>query len=732
MMTIRWRAVVLPLLFSYCSFHAQASHPKQWIASTFQDFQQGSFHGVSLTSDGKLVPAPALEELFDTGEAFLYSAVADPAGTVYIGSGSEGKIFRMPLTGSAEQWATLPESGVYALAVDSAGRIYAGTSPDGKVYRLTPEGEPQVFFEPLEKYIWALAIDSRNHLYVATGPKGNIYRVTPQGSGSLFYDSSETHVVSLGWDLEGNLLAGTAPEALLLRISPQGKAFVLYDSPLREVKSITTDRYGNIYASALAGGPVEKVSPKSKSNLAPQQDASEESKVEIPATTSPEGRQLEVFRVDRENRIDTLYSSKREMVYAQLLRNDGTLLLATGSEGRILSVSPERFVTILVQTPEEQVTQLVESKGSVYALTSNLGKVFRISSQRSEQAGYESDVLDAGMLSDWGNLHWTVSGGTGAGIRFFSRSGNSKKPNPTWSEWSDPYTDRTGSAITSPAARYLQWKLEFSPESRPAVLVTTENAVELVTVTYLQRNRAPELASLTVHAPGVAFARFPPANPAGGVTPGGPDGAHLRSLPREIRELDGPRTFPPPRKIFVPGARSFSWEASDPNDDDLTYALYYRRQEESSWTKVADSLQEKQYTLDGVSFPDGIYFVKIVATDLPGNPRHLALEDELVSKAFVISNSAPQIEWNDIRIEAGEATVQLTLSARASLLYQLEYSIDAEEWNIVFPDDGIADSRMEVYTLRLSDLQPGTRSIRVRAVDSVGNIATDSRRIEIP
>lgn len=196
----RLRGFALLLLLSGSLL--EATQPVRWTTSQQSEFLQGEFTGVSVTSDGKLILAPALEPVMNSEEAFIYSAVVDQGGNLYVGTGNNGKILRVNSRGQGSEWARLEHAAVYALAVDSLGRVYAGAGPDGKVYRIDDRGEAEVFFDPGEKYIWTLAIDGQNNLFVGTGPKGTIYKVNPQGQGDVFYDSKEAHITALEWDLE--------------------------------------------------------------------------------------------------------------------------------------------------------------------------------------------------------------------------------------------------------------------------------------------------------------------------------------------------------------------------------------------------------------------------------------------------------------------------------------------------------------------------------------------------
>src|ERR1043166_2186139 len=100
--------------------------------------------------------------LFNTEQTLVWSAVADSKGNVYLGTGHDGKIFKVDSSGKGELFADLMELDVFALAVDRNDVVYAGTSPNGKVYKLPPGSAPQTFFNPEAKYIWSLAFDKQN------------------------------------------------------------------------------------------------------------------------------------------------------------------------------------------------------------------------------------------------------------------------------------------------------------------------------------------------------------------------------------------------------------------------------------------------------------------------------------------------------------------------------------------------------------------------------------------
>src|SRR5260370_17862708 len=133
-------------------------------------------------------------------------------------------------------------------------------------------------------------------------------------------------------------------------------------------------------------------------------------------------------------------------------------------------------------------------------------------------------------------------------------------------------------------------------------------------------------------APGVAFQEMPvavdPSIASSGLDP----------------QLFGVVINVPPRRFFQKGARTLTWQATDPNDDTLSYKVFYRTLGESEWHLLGDNLSQNYYTIDGNRVPDGTYLFKIVASDAPSNTKEVALSDERISDAIEIDNTPPAIK----------------------------------------------------------------------------------------
>src|SRR6185437_10418594 len=266
-------AILTILLLTFLARPAQAGQPIVWETSGRTELLKGDARGVSISDTGVLMLAPKLNEVFNTQQTYIWSSVVDSQGNVFLGTGHDGKIYKVPSTGTGSLLYDAPELDVTALAIGRDGALYAGTSPDGKVYRITADGKADVYFDPGDKYIWSLAVMADGSLAVGTGDSGKLYRVRAAGAtpeSSLLVSTNQTHVISLAVTPQGDLIAGTDSGGLVLRVSPEGKTFALFDTQLREIHALAPAADGSIYALALSDAASTARAPSTAPVATPQ------------------------------------------------------------------------------------------------------------------------------------------------------------------------------------------------------------------------------------------------------------------------------------------------------------------------------------------------------------------------------------------------------------------------------------------------------------------------------
>src|SRR3954466_12994558 len=164
-----------------------ASSPKSFQAATQNEFLKGDVENLSIDAHGQLTLGPVTDVVYETSAPSLWSMLAPPDGPLVVGTGNEGKVFRIDPQGKGSLFFDSTELEAHALALAPNGGLYIGTSPDGRVYKVDRSGKSEPFFSADDKYIWALATDASGNVFVATGDKGLIHKVTPDGKASVFY-----------------------------------------------------------------------------------------------------------------------------------------------------------------------------------------------------------------------------------------------------------------------------------------------------------------------------------------------------------------------------------------------------------------------------------------------------------------------------------------------------------------------------------------------------------------
>jgi len=742
------RKRILPLLIILLALAigAWAVTPQFWEDFSQEDLLKGDLKSVSAGPDGRLFLASAYDLVYDTGQPYIFSMVRDGSGNIYAGTGDEGKVFRIDPQGNGSLYFQSKELDIFALALDSADTLYVGTSPDGKVYKVTGPNQATEFCDPESKYIWSMIFDGAGNLLVGTGANGTIFKVDRNGKKSAFYTCSDNHVVSLALDNSGKILAGTSPGGFVVEITPEGKGFTLIDTPLEEVHSLAVDRSGTIYALVSSAKGVGAISPLSKpaARPAPGAGGSVTATVTIESVTSSiektagdasstggkelSGAKSVVYAITKEGSTESIYTSAEQMVYDAVPREDGSLLVATGPKGRLLTVDSAKQVTVISDTPEEDLTCLVAAGDVVYAGGSNQGKVYRLLPRKAQSGTYESSALDAKVVSSWGRISWRFANPGGGSIEISTRTGNTDKADSSWSDWSAPYPE-SGRQITSPRARYLQWRAVFKRGSGAAS--GSSDVLEKMQIAYLQQNLRPQVTGIEVLPYGVELQKQPSlmAGSLSLMTPFGASGGPSLNAPRE-RGRD--RQPMPPRQVLQPGAQSFTWKAGDDNDDTLEYSLYFKGDGESDWKLLVKKLEDTFFALNAASLPDGVYRLKVVASDAPSNPYDKFLIGERISEPFVIANTSPKVEITSNQVSGRKIDVQFRADVTTGRIATAEFSVDGGEWNLVFPVDGIADSVREEYRVLTPDLSTGEHLLGVRASDGDGNTGTAKLVVKIP
>ena len=715
-------ALIFWAAFQPCMVRAE--HTRMWKQADYSSFSKGSAYGVALTSDGKLAPAPRLAPLIDPNLPFVWAMTADASGNVYIAGGTNAKVLRVDAHGALTIVFESEDLAAQTLVADKAGNLYVGTSPDGKVYRVTRGGESRVFFDPKAKYVWALLIAPDGTLFVATGNKGQLFAVAPDGKARLFYQSPQRHIRTLTFDSAGNLLIGTEPAGLIERIQVKysstgelptlGVISVLLETGTKEITSLLTGPNGTIYATAIGSNQDPLLAGSN-----PLQNAKS-----MEGAGSTRGSVL--YRILPDDSAEEMWASHDDIIYAAGLSPDGGVLLGVGNRGLVLKVEDQNVFSSIAATNSGQVTGMIAQPGGrVLLCTANPGEIYTLGPDISADGVFESAIFDAKVPARWGTLTWSVENGNGRAnnetpASFFVRCGSTSNPEDNWSSWQGPYQNRQ--SVQCPVSRFAQWRVVGSGTLSGAPKITG------VTLAYLPRNVRPVIDEIVVQAPGIE------------VQGGSWSAGETKPAPLRRPGVQIPSVFSQPSPAAADnlqgtmhkGFQSVLWSAHDDNDDDLTFAIYYRARGDGKWVLLKSDITQRCYSWQTDGMPDGTYQLKIVASDEFSNPLSDALQSERVSEFFDVDNTPPSL--SDIRLDDAGASLRLSFAATddRSIISRAEFSIDSGKWRIAFPDGLLSDAKTESYNIPMASLDAGEHTVNVRVYDELQNVATASKVIRIP
>jgi hypothetical protein len=713
-----------------------------------RDFLAGDLDGTTLTSDGRLTLGPVFTPRAwpeEAAGAVVFGAASDSRGRVYVATGGgQGRLFVSEPDGAVNVLFEADSPNVTAVAVGPRGEVACATSPGGRLWRVDPNAkDPSKAGTPSgetgESAVWALAFGPDGTLYAGTGTKGRIWKAGRDGQASLHAEIEDTHVRSLLVRPDGTLVAGTSDRGLVVAVSADGKVKTLHDFARPEVTALVPAPDGAVLAVATSvevpqlsqqrsepKSPAGSASPGSTPPGAPgaPPEPVPQGTVSVSTTTSPvrppappparrEGNG-EVVLVAADGFVEPEWILPDETIYgARWDEGRGALLLATGPRGRVYSLK-DRRLRAEAQVDQKQVVSTPAVPGGFAIVTATAPGVFRPAPARGPVRGtYLSSAKDAGRLSRFGSVRFEGTVPKGGVVNLSVRSGNSDRPDGTWSDWIP--AGPSGNADVPPA-RYFQWRADLvaAPSGDAPV-------VERVELSWAERNARPIVENVTVLEPGAVFSR-----------PGAPAGAAVLSVtnPDEngaFAGLEPPRegTEPTGKKLFRKGFRTLAWKGIDPNGDSLRYDLEARREGSPAWFAVRRDLEDSWFSFDTTPLPDGRYRFRVTASDRASNVEGEALTAVVESEQVVVDGSPPVLAILDRKVEGNRVVLRVGAVDGLSPLVRAEGTVSADRWRPLAAADGALDGREEELTLAVPR-PSGPAFLSIRVVDASGNSAAVS------
>ena len=632
-----------------------------FLIDTDEAFSKGEFEGTASLSSGELSRSVATERISLEGPPVAYTSAVGPDGAIYVGTGNEGTIYRV--TDNGAKPFSMTHTALVASLLWVGDTLYAGTLPHGTIFTVNRKGEAKkwVTLEGAE-HVWALAAGKKGQLFAATGPQGKLFAIDGQGRTKVLHDDDAEHLLCLGQDDRGRLYVGTSNGARLVRIA-QGRSEVLYDATGDEITAL------DVGASFVAIAANEFPAPPPPSKGSTSNGAGKTAK------KGPKPGKGTAYAIAFDGAVRELYQSKKAHISAiEVSAGDGAVELGLAEQGRVVRVEPSGETSIWADADERQVVHLSLRGASPHFLTSDGVAVYRVLGPH-KTGTWTSEVLDAKVHARFGQLSFRTRGQ----VRFATRSGNTEKPDASWSSWSSELT-KPG-PIRSAPARFLQVR----------AVLTGDAQVYAVEAFYLPQNLPARVKNIRVER-----------NSKGEKDAKGNDSADLK----------------------------VTWDTDNPDKDELRFRLFVRAESGRSSLPLLrehEQLTKAEYTWNTGNLPDGFYRLTVQASDEGENPPALAHKSEASSAPILVDNRPPEI--SGLRLQGS----QLRGSARDQMgpVRALALSLDGGDYIPVAPEDGLLDTAVETFSVDLGKLSPGTHVLTVKATDAANNVGTEAFETDV-
>ncbi len=702
----------------------------------------------------RLTEDDALETIVELDDVnYVWDMVLD-GQTLYLATGTPAALLAVELDADEPAVRTLLETeqaNLLSLAMDDASRLYVGTDTDGLIYRVTineaGEAEPFVLYDAPEPEIAALLVRGDGTVFAGTAdaeqarpgrletpvdePEGRIddeveldeQPAEPEPDQELEPEAEEAddpadepepepdpEPVEADVDLDAPVIEDDEIEDLA-RLIERGRVVRLDEDgrPTAEQRDALREEIRRRLERARRTGELEaEVAMVVDDEPEIDEDAPEAARPERPVRRPSPARRAQpgnaVYRIDSEGFVTELF--RESVMILRLYEDNGRLLIATGNEGELWALAIDRQERAVLTTLEaDQIPALtVTADGQILLGTANPAKLVRLDDRFAQEGTYTSDVLDAEQVSLWGTLLMRAEIPAGTSVTVETRSGNVRDPeHAPWTPWQELTVFEHDEAITdleprqvgveSPPGRFVQYRLTLRGEGNASPAI---GSVELA---YLMPNLPPKIESVRAAYP----------------------------TPRPRRGAAAQQDEEPPSTEM-----EIEWEASDPNEDQLLYTLEFRPAGARRWLPIADNVDEKSYEWETRRVPDGRYVIRVTASDRLSNPPGMAKTTSRLSDPVLVDNTAPRLEDLDWAGEAGVLRITGVAVDRFSPVASVAYAVnDAEHFTPVLPVDMIFDSTREPFEVTLAGLEPGEHVVTLRVRDTRGNTRYESLIVEV-
>lgn len=718
----------------------RAAGPTYWDWPSDRSFAELELAGTALNEDGQVMTGLSARTLGGNGPEVFWQATPDGRGGYYAASGHGGEIHHLTAGGQSSLVTRLDFAEIFSLLVLPDGELLAGGGPDGGLYRVDSRGQADLV-GAVDGYVWSQVYDpARDVVWVAGGGPGALYRYdVRRGELALQANLPVENVMALHWSAAGGLLLATQGPGLIYRQLPGRELELLGQTDQDEARTFIDGPDGEVFLLALeSGGAAPAGGATSGAPSGGQSDQSQTLLTVFGSPEQPKTAPSALYHVGRDGGVEMVWSSRRALMTAVWSARWGWLgggeVTKGGDQSVVWQLLPPQGTAPLARWAGGDVINLLvpdPAGDKVVVCQAHPGAVTGLTRGEKRPHAALSPPLDGGRKVHWGRLRWLAEG-QGDKLRWSVRAGNRSEPDESWTEWSGTWS-RPDQALDVPPSRFLQWRVEFpAATDRPEAPLLTE-----VSVSAWQDNLPPVIGDFQLE--------YLQDVTLGGMLSGSENVTQrFRSgLQAEFSRNARPDKWAgPARGALGRSVRVFTWQGTDPNGDRILYRLEYRRRGDETWRAVdmprpgKTETSETLASWDTSEVPDGVYDMRLVASDRLDNPAGLAASSQRVLGPIEVDNTAPEISGLRASATATGFVVRCKVTDASTVLAGARLRLPDGSVERVDPVDRICDSRSEEFAVEVNWPRAGVAGgakpwlVHLEVRDLAGNVRSVESEVQ--
>jgi len=556
-------------------------------------------------------------------------------------------------------------SGIIGIDKD----IYFGVSDEGIVARIRENGKIDTIL-------------TRKGSLISLGEKGKLLAVGLSPFGKIFFIKGSEIIDSLTvpsdniycmFEFAGDFLIGTGPEGKIYKLV-ENKELEEYFSAEAASVSKWMVKDGTLFLGTSDPGLVYRISPDHEGNIYYDPGFNEVNGLGFVGDTLcvsglflKEGQSSGGIKFYLKNKEYEVYSGTPILCGEEAF---GKFFSGESEDGQIGEFHKNEF-RIVADMEESRITMLRNIDENLWIGSGYPAKIYKFTNKKLKEGEYISSVFKGGVSVIWGTLNNESEGD----IDFFIRGGKKEEVDSSWSKW-----QKIEKNIKTEEP-FIQWK---------AVLKENGSYLKGVSISYGKYNSPPEISKVKVLPPKIGSSKASEGSSFLGAIP-----------PEEKERLSRMGFFIPDDAVIIgEGVRCIYWEADDPDGDRLVYDVFVSR-DSKNWDKVGENLYESSYYLNTSAYPDGYYYIKLIASDKRDQSNPLRAEKEI---SFLVDQTPPVFKDIKKKYTGDSVLVSGTVKDELSSILGVMYNTAETQklqWERAQAEDELFDEKEEKFYFKV-------------------------------